>query len=277
MSLWLAPAKLNLFLHIVGRRVDGYHELQTVFQLIDWYDEIEFQSDPAGEIVRLPAIPEIDEAVDLAVQAAKRLQAAYGVSEGVRITLKKLIPVGSGLGGGSSDAATTLLALNQIWNLNLGINELSAIGRDLGADVTFFLHGTTAWGEGIGDCLTTVDLPPTWYVVAVPQVVVSTRIVYENAHFSRFRKPVPYETVDFAALHNDLEESACSLYPAVQHTLQQLRRFGPARMSGTGGAVFLPVESIAEGNKILAQLPDQMIKKICKSIPVSPSLMKANS
>ena len=277
MKLWLAPAKLNLFLHIVGRRADGFHEMQTVFQLIDWHDELEIQSCSTGEIVRLPAIPEIDESADLAVRAAQRLKAAYGVSEGVRIRLKKLIPVGGGLGGGSSDAATTLLALNQIWHLNLNVNELSAIGRELGADVAVFLHGTTAWGEGIGDCLTTIDLPSACYVVAVPRVVVSTRSVYENAKFSHFRKPVPRDTVEFTALHNDLEESACSLYPAVQYALQQLRRFGPARMSGSGGAVFLPVESTAEGNEILAQLPDQLIKKICKGIPVSPSSMEANS
>ena len=276
MNFWLAPAKLNLFLHIVGRRADGYHELQTVFQLIDWYDKIEFQSNPAGEIMRLPANPEIDESADLSVLAAKRLQTAYGVSEGVSITLKKSIPVGSGLGGGSSDAATTLLALNQIWNLNLSVAELSAISRELGADVAVFLHGKTAWGEGIGDCLTTIDVPPSFYVVAVPQVTVSTRRVYQNANFSHFQKSVPRKTFDFTMLQNDLEESACSLYPSVQHTLQQLRRFGPARMSGSGGAVFLPVESIAEGNEILAQLPKQWIKKVCKGIPVSPSSMDAN-
>lgn len=266
MKVWHAPAKLNLFLHVAGRRSNGYHEVQTVFQLVDWSDHLSFEQRTDGLIERIPEIPCLSNSNDLAVKAAKKLQEISNTKLGVRIYLEKKIPIGSGLGGGSSDAATTLIALNKYWQLDLSTEELSQIGSSIGADVAVFVNGFTAWGEGIGDELTPIEIPECYYVIVVPPIQVSTHRVYENANFTRFRNRIKNRDRLPDKLANDLEETACKLYPQVGDALQWLRQFGPARMSGSGGAVFLEVENQPCGEDILAELPDNYTGQVCKGI-----------
>ncbi len=258
MISWPAPAKLNLFLHVTGRRSDGYHTLQTVFQFLDYSDELTFTVTDDGEITRLSPIAGVAEAADLCVRAARLLQTTAQVRQGVRIQLQKRLPLGGGLGGGSSDAATTLLALNELWGLHWPPAELAALGLQLGADIPVFIHGHTAWGEGVGEVLKPVALPATWYVVITPPAAVSTPQVF--AEFAarcerQLTHPSPPITIrDFHAgrTHNDLEPVVRRLYPEVDNALRLLNNFGMARMTGSGACVFLAVDSEASGNAVLS-------------------------
>lgn len=244
-----APAKLNLFLHMTGRRADGYHELQTAFTLIDLNDLLDFERRPDGAIVREgDLIGAFDE--DLAVRAARALKQASGTQHGATIRVTKRIPAGSGMGGGSSDAATTLVALNRLWDLQLPRQELSAIGLKLGADVPFFLHGRSAFAEGIGERLTTIDLPPTWFAIIWPQVHVSTREIFNDEGLTRNSKATKIAAFSASSsLVNDLEPVARRRYPSIDEAVKRLERFGAARMTGSGSAVF-----VATGSKEQAQL-----------------------
>jgi 4-diphosphocytidyl-2-C-methyl-D-erythritol kinase len=263
-----APAKLNLFLHVIGRRSDGYHELQTAFQLIDLADWLDFERRSDGAIVRegdlLGAVAD-----DLAVRAARALQEATGTALGTTIGVAKRIPAGSGLGGGSSDAATTLIALNRLWDLGLGRAELSRIGAQLGADVAFFLHGSNAFGEGIGERLTSLATAPAWYAVIWPQVHVSTKEIFSDSGLTANTKAT--KMADFSAAvgpavvrsqarpvlfgANDLEPVARRRVPVIDDVLKHLAAFGIARMTGSGSAVFLPTESEATAQAAVAGLP----------------------
>lgn len=265
----LAPAKLNLFLHVTGRRADGYHELQTLFQLLDYGDRLRFEpqedgvvslhvgdthragdTHPAGEIHR--AVPLEG---NLILRAAVKLARLTGCREGVSITLEKRLPVGGGLGGGSSDAAACLLALNELWGLGLSVDELCRIGVRLGADVPVFIRGHSAWGEGIGEILEPVDLPEQWYLVVTPPCEVSTAAVFKDENLTRNSAKI--RIADFLAgrCRNDCEPVTRRLYPAVDEALSWLGRFGEARMSGTGASVFFALAEEAAGGKILAGLP----------------------
>ena len=261
-----APAKLNLFLHVTGRRRDGYHELQTAYVLTELADWLDFERRTDGAIVRDgDLIGRVED--DLAVRAAHALRQASGTSLGATISVTKRIPAGSGLGGGSSDAATTLIALNRLWNLNLPRTKLSAIGLQLGADVPFFLHGHHAFAEGIGERLTTIELPATWFAIVWPQVPVSTREIFSDAGLTRNSKVT--KIADFSAvaadaagnldlpssLVNDLEPVARRRYPIIDEAIKRLERFGAARMTGSGSAVFITARSREQAELAIADMP----------------------
>lgn len=268
MNVWLAPAKINLFLHVIGRRDDGYHELQTAFQLIDWHDELRFERVADGTVSRVPEIIGIEQSDDLTCRAARMLRERYGIADGIRIRLEKNIPISSGLGGGSSDAATTLIALNQIWKIGLGEDELAENGRELGADVPVFVRGKTAWAEGIGERLTALPMPPQLYLIAVPSTPVSTKLIFSRFIPTGKRERTTPESLDPDDMSNDLEKTTCEIYPEVQELLRTLRKFGPARMSGSGGALFLPVDGARQAQQVIDQLPNDVRTRICNGINV---------
>jgi 4-diphosphocytidyl-2-C-methyl-D-erythritol kinase len=261
-----APTKLNLFLHVTGRRRDGYHELQTAYVLTELADWLDFERRTDGAIVRDgDLISRVED--DLAVRAAHALRQASGTSLGATISVTKRIPAGSGLGGGSSDAATTLIALNRLWDLNLPRTKLSVIGLQLGADVPFFLHGHHAFAEGIGERLTTIELPATWFAIVWPQVPVSTREIFSDAGLTRNSKVT--KIADFSAvaadatgnldlpssLVNDLEPVARRRYPIIDEAIKRLERFGAPRMTGSGSAVFITARSREQAELAVADTP----------------------
>ena len=256
---WPAPAKLNLFLHVTGRRPDGYHTLQTLFQFLDVHDELRFEVTGDGRIGRSRALPGVPEDRDLSLRAARLLQAASGATQGAIVHLDKRLPLGGGLGGGSSDAATTLLALNELWGCGFTRAALAALGLQLGADVPVFVHGRAAWAEGVGELLTPAEPPEHWFVVLAPPVAASTAQAF--AAFDRGLDLTPYRAAitirDFHAGRtcNDLEPVVRRLYPEVDNALKWLGNFGDARMTGSGSCVFLPVADAAAGQAILAQCP----------------------
>jgi 4-diphosphocytidyl-2-C-methyl-D-erythritol kinase len=252
---WPAPAKINLFLHVTGRRADGYHTLQTLFQFLDYGDSLSFEISADGAITRSAPLAGVPEDADLTLCAARALKAASGTEQGVRITLTKRLPVGGGLGGGSSDAATTLLALNRLWGLHRPLAELAQLGLGLGADVPVFIHGRAAWAEGVGEILTAAEPEERWTVVLIPPVSVSTARVFEAFQLTVFTPAITIRAFLAGQTGNDLEPAVCRLYPEVGKTLDWLRRFGDARMSGSGGCVFLPVANADAGHALLAQCP----------------------
>jgi 4-diphosphocytidyl-2-C-methyl-D-erythritol kinase len=259
-----APAKLNLFLHVTGRRGDGYHTLQTVFQLIDLADWLDFERRDDGAIVREGDLRSVAEE-DLAVRAARALQQATGCRLGATIRVTKRIPAGSGMGGGSSDAATTLVALNRLWDLHQSRADLKRIALPLGADVPFFLHGSNAFAEGVGEELQAVALPAAWYAVIWPQVHVSTKEIFADPGLTRNTKPTKIADFSAAAGHlphalfgaNDLEPVARRRFPDIDQALGRLQRHGPARMTGSGSAVFLPTATEKEAQAALAECPPE--------------------
>jgi 4-diphosphocytidyl-2-C-methyl-D-erythritol kinase len=256
MKPWPAPAKVNLFLHVTGRRADGYHTLQTVFQFLDYGDTLEFFVTDDGRITRSTPLPGVPEDHDLTLRAARLLKDTAAVQKGAQIQLTKRIPAGGGLGGGSSDAATTLLALNELWDTQLSVPDLAALGLTLGADVPVFIHGHAAWGEGIGEILTPIEPPEAWYLVVVPPVAVSTARVFADLELTRFSPTLTIR--DFRAGHglgNDLEPLVRSRYPQVDRAMRWLSGFGAARMSGSGGCVFLELADADRGRQILQSLP----------------------
>jgi 4-diphosphocytidyl-2-C-methyl-D-erythritol kinase len=239
-TAWPAPAKLNLFLHITGRRADGYHELQTVFQFVDHGDSLFFGLRSDGAVRRPDGPAGVAEDNDLTVRAARALQAATGCPQGVDIRIDKRIPMGAGLGGGSSDAATTLVALNRLWNTGLDQDHLAAIGLGLGADVPVFVRGTAAWGEGIGEQLTPIELPEPWFLVLTPAVHVDSGEIFRAAELPRSTPRISREMFLAGSTRNDCERVTCARHPLIAETLQRLGAHGPARMSGTGSSVFCP-------------------------------------
>jgi len=235
---WPAPAKLNLFLHVVGRRADGYHLLQTVFRFLDVGDSLSFAPREDDRVVLDAPLPGVPPEQNLCVKAARALQQAAGQELGVHIRLTKRLPVGGGLGGGSSDAATTLLALNRLWATGLPSVELQKLGLALGADVPIFIHGHAAFAEGVGERFVDFDLPPAWYLVLVPPVAVPTAQIFGAPDLRRDTPAISAAAWRPGVGGNDLEPVACRLYPQVAEHLNWLRRFGPARMSGSGACVF---------------------------------------
>lgn len=268
---WPAPAKLNLFLHVTGRRADGYHTLQTVFQFLDLADRLRFEITRDGRVTRVTPVADVPEATDLCVRAAKVLQAASGSPLGVRISLDKRLPLGGGLGGGSSDAATTLLALNHLWQTGLSLAELARLGLQLGADVPVFIHGRASWAEGVGEQLTSLDLPETRYVVLAPPAHVSTAGVFGAPQLTRSTPAITIRDFHAGQGRNDLEPVVRELYPEVDNALKWLGKFGEARMTGSGACIFLPVESEAVGQEILAKCPESLAKGfVTRGVNVHP-------
>jgi 4-diphosphocytidyl-2-C-methyl-D-erythritol kinase len=261
-----APGKLNLFLHVLGRRADGYHELQTVFRLIDRADRIGIAPRDDGELRRLDTLPGLRPEDDLCLRAAARMRelaaarrGAAAARLGADISLDKRLPVGAGLGGGSSDAATVMLVLNRLWALDLGRAELIAEAARLGADVPFFVFGRSALGEGIGERLSALELPPAWYLVLVPPVSVSTREVFASPALTRDAKPLKITPFFQGLGRNDLEPVVTARYPEVAAHLDWLRQHCPgARMTGSGACVFAEFESAADARALQSRLPASM-------------------
>ncbi|MEQ1440452.1 4-(cytidine 5'-diphospho)-2-C-methyl-D-erythritol kinase [Fontimonas sp. SYSU GA230001] len=252
---WPAPAKLNLFLHITGRRADGYHELQTLYQFLDFGDRLYFVPRGDGEIHRLAGTAAVAPEQDLVVRAARALQRACGCGLGADIRVDKRIPLGAGLGGGSSDAATTLVALNRLWNLGFTADELADLGLGLGADVPVFVRGQAAWAEGIGERLTPVDLVEPWFVVVVAPAHVRTADIYADPELERDCARIGLAEFLAGQTRNVFEPVTTRRHPQVGEALTWLRRFGPARMSGTGASVFLACESAEQAQAIAARVP----------------------
>ncbi len=256
----LAPAKLNLFLHITGRRSNGYHDLQTLFQLLDYGDRLQFSTTDSGIVAlhttagsRYPHVPMDNNLILQAVQALQPMAPAD--APGLDIVLDKQIPMGGGLGGGSADAAMTLLAVNELWQLGLNRPQLADIGLRLGADVPVFIYGHSAWAEGLGEELQAVTLEPAWYLVVVPDCEVSTARIFSHENLTRNTSAI--KMADFLAgrARNDCESVTCELYPEVKNALSWLSQTAPAQMTGTGAAVFARFDSEAEAQTIFASLP----------------------
>ncbi|MCE5181221.1 MAG: 4-(cytidine 5'-diphospho)-2-C-methyl-D-erythritol kinase [Betaproteobacteria bacterium] len=270
MPTYPAPAKLNLFLHVVGQRPDGYHLLQTVFRFIDYGDSLSFAVRDDGLIRRLNPLPGLEPEQDLTVRAARLLQQAGGCRLGVDIALEKRLPMGGGLGGGSSDAATVLLALNRLWDLNLGRTELQALGLRLGADVPVFLFGESAFAEGIGEKLQPVALPSAWYVVLVPPVAVSTPEIFASRELTRDTKPIKMSDFSTGCGRNDLESVVCRNYPQVAESLAWLRGFGDARMTGSGACVFAGFSDEEQARRVFSLKPAKMAGFVAKGLDRHP-------
>jgi 4-diphosphocytidyl-2-C-methyl-D-erythritol kinase len=265
-----APAKLNLFLHITGQRDDGYHTLQTVFQLLDFGDELtlERREDPAIELT--PAIPNLPAEDNLIIKAARLLQQNSGCQLGANIHLNKRLPMGGGIGGGSSDAASTLLGLNKLWNLNYSLKELAALGGTLGADIPVFIHGYSAWAEGIGEILQVIELPELWYLVLTPNCHVSTAEIFSHKELTRDTSDITVAAFLEQGGRNDCQPLVRQLYSAVDEALKWLGQYGQAQMTGTGACVFAPFESATEAEAILAKAPENMQGFVAKSVNRSP-------
>jgi 4-diphosphocytidyl-2-C-methyl-D-erythritol kinase len=271
---FLAPAKINLFLHITGRRADGYHSLQSVFQLLDFYDTIHLKPTQNGQIKRVNEIDGVPASHCLCALAANALKIATGCKLGVEYAIDKRIAMGGGLGGGSSDAATMLLALNQLWQTNLSRQHLMQIGLKLGADVPVFIFGQSAWAEGVGEQLTAINLAEAYYVVLTPQVHVPTAQVFANPRLTRDTKPLKIadfsSRADSALFKNNLEKIVCEEFPAVASTLQWLSQYGKAKMSGSGASVFVAVNSKQSADELLAKKPANTTGFVAKGIVKHP-------
>ena len=270
---WPAPAKLNLMLHIVGRRADGYHELQTVFRLIDLCDRVELTVREDGAITRPRGPAGVSEAEDLTVRAARALKDATGTRLGAEIAIKKSIPMGGGLGGGSSDAATTLVGLNQMWRTGLDCAQIAAIGAKLGADIPVFVAGRCAWAEGIGDQLTPVSLGAgSWYLVIFPGVSVPTAAVFQAAELTRNSPPTTMRGFLETGGRNDCEAVVRSRFPAVAEALDWLGRHAKARLTGTGSCVFAEFSRAADAERVAARVPDNWRAYVARGLDNSPLL-----
>ncbi|MBS0357386.1 MAG: 4-(cytidine 5'-diphospho)-2-C-methyl-D-erythritol kinase [Proteobacteria bacterium] len=250
-----APAKINLFLHIVGRRPDGYHLLQTAFRMLDWGDEITLRRRDDGVILRTTEVPGVPPESDLVVRAAKALQAATGSTLGAEIGVSKQIPMGGGLGGGSSDAASVLLVLNRIWGCGLSRQRLQEIGLKLGADVPFFIFGETAFAEGVGEDLTPLSVPPAWYVMVAPSVFVPTSEIFSDPLLTRDSEILIMQAFATHTTRNDMQATACRKFPKVAEALDWLSQYGAARMSGSGACIFAPFDTKEAAEQVLAKAP----------------------
>ena len=258
-STWPAPAKLNLFLHVVGRRTDGYHLLQTVFRFIDRADQLSFSPRADGEIVLATPIPGVAPEPDLTVRAARLLQQSTGCRQGASIHLQKNLPMGGGLGGGSSDAATVLLALNHLWQTGLSRSVLQKLGLTLGADVPVFIHGQNTFAEGIGEAFSDVVLPDETYLVLHPAVNVPTTVIFGASELKRDSTSMQPGEWRHGSGHNDLEPVACARFPAVAEHLVWLRQHAAnAIMTGSGACVFAGFNSQAAAETVFRQLPSAM-------------------
>jgi len=275
---WPAPAKINLFLHITGRRADGYHLLQTIFQFLDYGDTLTFAVRQDGAIRRLTEIPGVPAECDLTVRAARQLQALTGTPLGVDIGIEKQLPMGGGLGGGSSDAATTLVALNHLWRLGLSEDELAMLGLKLGADVPVFVRGRAAWAEGVGEVLTPLELPEPWFLVVIPPCHVPTAELFAAPELTRNVQTLKIPAFLSGQWSEQWREQTVNVfepvvrqrYPDVDNALKWLAKFAPARMSGSGACLFAPFVSEVLAQEVLAQLPPQWRGFVAKGLNCSP-------
>jgi 4-diphosphocytidyl-2-C-methyl-D-erythritol kinase len=272
---WPAPAKLNLFLHIVGRRADGYHLLQTVFQLLDWGDTVRLRVRADGQIVRVNDVPGVSAENDLCLRAAHALREHSGGRLGVDIALDKRIPLGGGLGGGSSDAATVLVALNDLWSSGLSPDQLAGIALDLGADVPVFVRGYSAWAEGVGEKLTPIALRPRHYVIVDPGVSVATSALFQAPELTRNSPPLTisdYLSGSGAGTTNAFTPVVRAGYPPLAAAIDWLGQFGEARLTGSGGCVFVDVESAERADEIAKRCPVHFTVYRARGVDRSPLL-----
>ena len=268
---WPAPAKLNLFLHITGRRDDGYHLLQSVFQFLDYGDELAFEVTADGKVSRLTDIPGVAAADDLIVRAAIALQQATGTTSGVNIQVRKNLPMGGGLGGGSSDAATVLVVLNQLWQTGLDKQQLADIGLKLGADVPVFVHGVAAFVEGVGEQISAIEPPEKWILVIHPQINVSTAKIFNDSGLTRDSAAIRICDLSGALLTNVCEPIACKHYPEIAEAIQWLSGYNrSARMTGTGACVFAEFDSQQAAEELLQRLPEKWQGFVAKGVNQSP-------
>jgi len=285
-DVWPAPAKLNLFLHITGRRTDGFHNLQTIFQILDFSDQLRFELRNDSDIVRQSAIQQVDANTDLCVRAARLLQSHTGCQLGIDIFLKKRLPIGGGVGGGSSDAATTLVALNQLWGLQLSQAQLMALGGQLGADVPVFIFGQSAWAEGIGEKLHVVELPECWYVVIFPGVTIPTAQLFADPELTRDARPITIRDYFAGGTRNAFEAIVRRRYPEVELACGWLSKQAsikhPAMLTGTGSCVFAAIEDELSAHEIASkakrELPDNwqiLSAKGCNESPLRSVLQRS--
>ncbi|WP_462323098.1 4-(cytidine 5'-diphospho)-2-C-methyl-D-erythritol kinase [Halochromatium sp.] len=274
---WLAPAKLNLMLRVIGRRADGYHQLQTVFQFIDRCDRLCFEPCSDGRIERLDGPAEIPPQEDLVVRAARALAEASGCRSGVGIRVDKRLPMGGGLGGGSSDAATTLHALNQVWGTGLPIERLAEIGLRLGADVPVFVRGTAAWGEGVGETLVPVELPLPWYLVLVPNSHVATAEVFGDPGLTRDSAPITLGDFLRGNAVNDCLHTVLNKYPKVEQAYRWLADRAEAKLTGTGACLFAALPTRAQAEQLLAEVPSEIPAFVARGQNRSPLFAGASS
>ena len=271
---WPAPAKLNLMLHITGQRQDGYHLLQTVFQFIDFSDSLDFNIRDDVVISRQSDWQGVAEADDLIVKAARALQQESGCQLGADISLEKRLPAGAGLGGGSSDAATTLVALNYLWGLALSVDQLADIGLKLGADVPVFVRGKAAWAEGIGEQLTAIEPEESWYLILQPDCSVSTMEVFQSSDLTRNTPAIKIRDFLRDGGHNDCESVVRNLYPQVSEALDWLSQFAVARMTGTGSCVFAGFDKQQQAESVYEKLPQGWEGFVAKGLNNSPLLTR---
>lgn len=273
---FLAPAKLNLFLHVVNKRTDGYHNIQTVFQLISLYDHIFIKTNSSGNVRRISDHYGIQEYDDLTIKAAQILKPFCENQSGADIFIKKNIPMGGGLGGGSSDAATTLIALNALWQCHLSQKKLQELAVKLGADVPFFVFGQNAWAEGIGEKLMPFSIAMRDYLVIAPNETVSTREVFESLELTKDRIPLKIagfsDELDLKNLANDLEKGVLKKFKGISVAFDWLNQFGQAKMTGSGSCIFIPLNSIDIGKEILDKKPQDTIGFIVKGLNSHPHL-----
>ncbi|HEY2808130.1 MAG TPA: 4-(cytidine 5'-diphospho)-2-C-methyl-D-erythritol kinase [Steroidobacteraceae bacterium] len=267
---WPAPAKLNLFLHVLGRRPDGYHQLQTLFQLLDLADTVSIALRADGRIERPGDSYAMPAEEDLVVRAARALKSATGARGGASLKVLKRIPLGAGLGGGSSDAATVLLALNNLWGCGLTLSELAGIGLPLGADVPVFVEGSSAWAEGIGERLTPVELSEAWYVIIHPGVTVGTGEIFQSPELTRNSSVITIRAFFESGGRNDCEPVVRAKYPEVADALDWLGRFAPARLTGTGACVFAACASAIDAERLAARVPDRWTSYVARGLNRSP-------
>lgn len=265
-----APAKLNLFLHVVGRRADGYHLLQTAFRFIDYCDELGFAVRDDGVVRRITELAGVSADADLCVRAARLLKDRAGSRLGADIELVKRLPMGGGLGGGSSDAATTLVVLNRLWQTGLTRAQLQELAVELGADVPVFVFGRSAFAEGVGERLAALQVAPAWYLVLVPETTVSTAEIFSAPELTRNTNAITIAAFSVGQGRNDLEPVVCRRYPQVARHLEWLRRYGDARMTGSGACVFCGFETEAQAQRVLAKLPADMRGFVARGLDRHP-------
>ncbi len=273
-TCWPAPAKLNLFLHVTGKRPDGYHELQTIFQLLDWGDELIIEARSDGLISRTNEIPGIAAESDLSIRAAHLLQRETACRLGANIGLIKQIPAGAGLGGGSSDAATVLHVLNRLWDCGLSRSDLADLGIRLGADVPVFIHGMSAWAEGIGEMLHEVVLEESWYVLIFPGIAVSTASVFADPGLKRNSKKIRASEFSLASTRNDCESVVANRYPVLKEIFADLGQWGSPRLTGTGSCIFLPCDEKNHAISITNELNSRYTVRAVRGVNKSPLLAK---
>jgi 4-diphosphocytidyl-2-C-methyl-D-erythritol kinase len=273
---YAAPAKLNLFLHVVGRRADGYHLLQTAFRFIDYGDELGFSVRDDGVVRRVSELAGVPAEADLCVRAARLLKYRARSRLGVDIELVKSLPISGGLGGGSSDAATTLIVLNRLWQTGLARARLQELALELGADVPVFVFGRSAFAEGVGERLAVLQLPPAWYLVLVPETAVSTAEIFSAPELTRNTNAITIAAFSVGQGRNDLEPVVCRRYPQVARHLEWLRQYGDARMTGSGACVFCGFETEAQAQQVLSELPADMRGFVARGLDRHPLWSEGN-